>query len=860
MNLNSRQLEAVKHEGHAAVEAGAGTGKTHLMAHRFIWLVQKRQLSPLEIVAVTFTKKAAQELRARIRATFEKAGIEEEKIYELEAAQISTLHSLAARICREHPLEAGVNPSFQVMDELEMPVWLSTRLPRAMEEALDENFFKILPFPYMRDILLILLRQPLEAEKSFDTMEKRFGLQPRMVLEQDLREYTSKRAESLQEAVLKLEGKLRKLTSFNPSIVDEGIYQDLRGLINNLNLAAQTAGEKPEEAEQILEKVKAYRLPRGRSSFSDLKNLLKDARELARDFAKTPLYPNASDQIFLDSFPVLKEAFFRVRRLLQLWKLQEGVLDFSDLEVHALRALERENVRRFYQERWKAFLVDEHQDTNRTQAAILEHLFGEDALITVVGDRKQAIYGFRFADVRVFEKLMEKVQGKQDGRLIVLEENYRTRQVLLDQVDRLAASFLEDIHQPLIPTRNFPHSNHPALRALLIKVKGAKKKKHRMAEARRVAEDIRRFLESETLVEEKGATIRPARLSDIAILTRTWNNLNIFMEALDEAGIPAVHGGGGNLLETLEARDGYVLLRFLANPEDNLALLALLRSPFFAVSDRTLQKEAHIKEKDSSWWDHLSSSGEFSRPHEVLAQLLKERGVLPPSHLLQVADDLTGYTAVLYNLPSGVRRLADWQAFIDLVRSLEKGREGIYHTVERLRQLFTAKVSVPRPVLGDQDAVQLLTIHGAKGLEWPVVYLVGLDWKGSATKEPVLFDPEIGVAFLLPDEKEPPSYYDHIYKKRQARQEQEERRLLYVALTRARDYLVLSAVDNSRKPTAASVSHGASASSTASPWELLREPLLQLGIQVEAANGEAYAAQQPVSLPQPSGPPPPYLE
>ena len=155
------------------------------------------------------------------------------------------------------------------------------------------------------------------------------------------------------------------------------------------------------------------------------------------------------------------------------------------------------------------------------------------------------------------------------------------------------------------------------------------------------------------------------RPGDIAILSRVWAPLEVYGDALAAAGIPSVHAGGGNLLETREAKDGIVLLRFLADPNDDLALVAVLRSPFFAVDDRLLHDLAQERGRDVTWWKLVQEADDpqLDAAKEVLGELLAKRRLEPPTTLLQLADHLTGYTAVIANLPGAERREADWRGF-----------------------------------------------------------------------------------------------------------------------------------------------------------------------------------------------------
>ncbi|MBC8123079.1 MAG: ATP-dependent nuclease subunit A, partial [Gemmatimonadaceae bacterium] len=285
--------------------------------------------------------------------------------------------------------------------------------------------------------------------------------------------------------------------------------------------------------------------------------------------------------------------------------------------------------------------------------------------------------------------------------------------------------------------------------------------------------------------------------------TGVWDPLDLYGEALAAFGIPAVHAGGGNLLDTREAKDAAVLLAFLANPTDNLSLATVLRSPFFAVDDLTLYRFVQSLPRDNTaWWSVLADSrpAELEQPVGVLTGLLRNRVTQPPHMLLRCADRECGYSAVAANLANGRRRLADWGAFLDLVRTLAGGIGDCLSVTRRLQNLIAAEVKVPRPPLEAVNAVSLMTIHAAKGLEWPVVVVADLTRKPNNNSPPILVNPEIGIGMDWTDEggeARKPALYRLLNRLRKLSEQEEARRLLYVALTRAKDLAVLTSTEAS---------------------------------------------------------------
>jgi ATP-dependent helicase/nuclease subunit A len=787
VTLTPEQQSAAHALGSVAVVAGAGTGKTHMLTERYLHHLTDDGLSPLQIVAVTFTDRAADELRARIRRAVRTRltgrDDHDELLAELEAAQISTIHALCARICREHPDEAGVPPDFEVLDELRGALWTSDRLSEALG-ALDASLFTNIPFPTMSLALESLLRDPLSADQALgkgpETWEALFG---------------GKRNEAL--AALRKNGQLKAaLATLEAHRGPEGdrIEETRRqALVAASELMAES------DLEASVQTILGIKLQGGSKSrwgaeaFAEVKDALKDLRDAVqtvKDLLVQDLGP--ADERLSRCLPDLREAYRQVRGSVQVAKRRARLLDFADLEVHALQALEHEDVRAYYRERWQAFLIDEFQDTNPVQADVLDHLTAGITL-TIVGDEKQSIYGFRRADVTVFRAYRARIL-KGGGGEVVLARSFRTHHALVDQVNRAFAPALGALHQALEAERVDPPHDGPHIGTFAVSADGeVPKDQLQRAEAVHIARRIRELLDLEVKVHDvETNALRPVRPGDIAILSRAWAPLGLYGEALAAAGIPAVHAGGGSLLATREAKDGYALLRFLADPTDNLALIALLRGPFFGVDDTTLHRLAGGLNPDGSWWRVIQEpASNLAREAEVLGQLLSWRKREAPSSLLALADYLTGYTAVLANLPGGERRETDWRDFLALVADLEVGNQDVFTVARWLLRLHRSEVEVPRSPIEAGNAVSLMTVHGAKGLEWPVVVVPDLARGVPPVSDAVLFDPAMGVALKF-DALSPPHLYKLIKAEKVTLQLAEMKRVFYVALTRARDYLLLS--------------------------------------------------------------------
>ncbi|MDJ0573423.1 MAG: UvrD-helicase domain-containing protein [Pleurocapsa sp. MO_192.B19] len=814
-DLTPEQQAAAYAPCSVVITAGAGTGKTHMLAQRYLYYLRERNLSPLEIVAVTFTEKAATELRSRIRVLVSQQLPQRlDLLAELEAAQISTIHALAARICQEHFQILDLTADFKVLDDLEGQVWLKDALQTALIQ-LPPEVYQIIPYSLLHDVLSKLLDDPYTASTAL-----RQGIQDWKKLIADARIKAVKiiiNDSAWQETwsvLQKHQGKEGdKLEAIRQSVLEA--MEDLED------------AENIDSAIAIIDRVN-LRVGSKKNWQDDDRKAVKEALKLLRESVRRvisqgllSLELTSADLELELMLPALTEAYQEVNDYLSRLKLQKKVLTFSDLEIYALQALANVQVQDYYRQRWQVFLVDEFQDTNPTQAELL-NILTANAELTIVGDIKQSIYGFRRADIRVFQQFRRRILNN-NGKEVILSNSFRTHQKLINRLNQVFAPLLRENHQQLeayrwsTPIQGEGGKVFNYLQVLTIgdpfvqegEEKPAKpnKTQRQRVEAYCLAEKIKQMLDKKTPVFDKQTRqTRPIEAKDIAILTRTWQPLEIYGEALAAVGIPVAPAGGGNLLATREAKDASALLRFLANPRDDIALVALLRSPFFAISDRLLfqLRSSFYKQdettEDSCWWDELKTAQltELEHPVKVLQQLLKQRQSETPSRILQIADHLTGYTAVIANLAGASRRINDYKGFQQLVKDLEQGTYDLFGVVRRLKRLSLEEVAVPRPILAVTNAVSLMTIFAAKGLEWSLVVVADLSKERPKSSPSVRFDAQLGVAIKSKDrtgEMQKPVLYSWLEYLNEQKEREEAVRVLYVALTRARDYLILSAAE-----------------------------------------------------------------
>ena len=543
--------------------------------------------------------------------------------------------------------------------------------------------------------------------------------------------------------------------------------------------------------------------PHGKEAIQRIRNILKEVRELIKYYWKTFL-PTLEDWTPQDEQlarlqDMLRQAHALLRKHREQLMGQEQVLTFTDLEVQALEALEHQKVREYYHQRWRILLLDESQDTSRIQGALLEALLRNiDLTCTIVGDEKQAIYGFRGATTEVFARLQNHIEEERGGEIIALQESFRMHAALINHINRLFASVLPD-YQHLKPATPREGPERP-LRHMVIDDRECSRWERIAMEGRFVAQEIQRLLEEGSIYDPETRTMRRPTYGDIAVLSRTWAALDEVELFLQEAGIPTVNIGGGNLLETPEGRDIRAFLHFLADPTNDMALLTLLRSPFFAIPDTELARMAFHRPETSSWWMFLKNTRELpeslTHARDVLTPFIHHRRyVETPLELVQAWCLARHYPAIVASLPGGPRHEADLKGMLAFIQRYEnQGILDVFTLVRKLRELEEGGYEVPRPLMQANDAVTLMTIHAAKGLEWPVVFLIRINRQEPPSWRPLYLDPVWGAACKLPEienTKQDTLLERYLQRKHQEEVEAEWARLAYVAATRARDKLVL---------------------------------------------------------------------
>jgi ATP-dependent helicase/nuclease subunit A len=760
---NPEQREAIEAKGRVFVSAGAGTGKTAVLVERFVRAVCDDGVDVDSILVITYTNRAAGELRARIRAEL-RSRDRADLARELDGAWISTIHGFCNRLLKTYPFQAGLDPRFRELDESQAAV-LSV-------EAFDEALASFCADGHERRLQLLTTYGARGLRRMIIGIYETLRSAGRdLVLELGERPALEERLEELRDAAR--------------CLVDDRGATDLQRSSASALLDAVAGEPRPDD----LLDLSAHRARGERAA------TVEEARLAVEQAALDELAMRDRDlvQELLDGFAA---AYADAKR-------RESALDFEDLQLVA-RGLLRDHAEIRDREalRFRAIMVDEFQDTNRLQCDLIDLLSGGpgERDVFFVGDEFQSIYGFRHADVQVFRERREQEGG---GRALV--RNYRSRPEVLAAVNELFRSDFGDDFQPLTASGEFPDPVFGQPVELLVTDKSsyAETEVHwRRAEAKHIARRVRELIDS-------GA----ATAGDIVLLFAAGTDAEWYEQELRRQRIPTYRATGRGYFGQQQVVDVLAYLRLLQNRYDDTALLSVLASPFVGVSNDALALLRHaagrrplytglertlpegLGERDERLL--LAFKQRYARLTEASERLSLER--LCEQMLVEHDYDL----AVLAQW-DGRRRYANIRKLARMARSFEelRGRdlEGFLRFMAEQEAVGAKQLEAVAEEEG-ADAVRLLTIHAAKGLEFKVVVVAdaGRDRRAPAADELLaLSDGRFGFRVVDPltSERRGAFGYEEVKQAREAEDRAERLRLYYVAMTRAIDRLIVSgAVD-----------------------------------------------------------------
>ena len=808
------------------LNAGAGSGKTRVLVQRYLHLLSEGLAQVDQILAITFTNKAAGEMKERIMEEVFKqvdsSSSPEELTFwkdikeNLNQARISTFHGFCGQLLREYPIEAGIDPYFQTLDQVQSD--------ELLDEAIEEVFLKKLE---ETDSPLITLAREFGIYIINDLLKDAYlaGQRSMSDLDQIARDSLAELAQSrdqLQDLKIEIMELIQRLFEINET---EKLSKGSKAKVEELERKWSTLSKDIRELTSLEDSK--------RDALFEINEILKGRVAKAIKEEKTRIKEIVEEEIDLyladiraeQLIPPLVETLKLIDKSYREKKAAMNALDFFDLQHLTIKVLKNDpKLSSQLQDRFNFIMVDEFQDTNPVQEELVRLIIGgsidaalEGNKLFIVGDPKQSIYRFRGADVTVFKKLETEIS--QIGKQIIMDKNFRSRKKIIDFVNHFfdkifgtSDSSYDMDYQSSSAFRN-PGDDDTCLEMVVLDKNQLKEinRDPREEEAEQLALRIREMVDNgEELVyggDPTGEESRPVKYGDICYLFQALTNVQLYEQALQRHNIPYSVVNGRGFYQRQEIRDTLNLLKILDNRYREIEWVGILRSPFCGLSDEDLfwlaQRKGRISQVIESFdeIEELDSRAKdrISRFLGLIEKLRARRGKVEISILLKELLEESGYLQLMLAHPQAQLIRANLDKFIGLAREYEKRQEaslaGFIRYIERLEEgAREGMAQIP----GDDNEVKLMSVHQSKGLEFPVVIIPDchrrlINYSGFPD---IFFDTEFGLGMKVKDplmgKKVSSSLHSRILEEEKIREIAERKRLLYVAVTRARDYMIMS--------------------------------------------------------------------
>lgn len=786
------------------VEAGAGTGKTSVLLRRVLTLLRTGRGQLHRIGAITFTEKAATELRVRLHRDIEAAlagplrDDERRNLYsartQLESAPISTIHAFCATLLRERPVEARVDPGFTILDEASAHLLRTEAWQEWLTQEMDRS----------PDVLKQALRAGLTLEHVQTVGE--FLVEHRDCLHL-LPEFLASPLPEYRAAMQEARTRLTALRTFCKNPADQALtaIQALATLL--------PASEDEHAWERMLLRDFPFH-PRVGTQGNWQSPALHEVRAAFRRLAEH--HTEARSTLMHNMVVALARWLTGFVRAYDAKKQERSGLDFTDLLIRTRDVLAHHlEVRQYFQRKFDYLLVDEFQDTDPLQVEITFFLAEHEpraarwtavtlrpGKLFAVGDPQQSIYRFRRADLAVYTQARQAIA--RQGEVVFLSSNFRSRAPLLNWLNDTFTRVLADAptDQPVYRALTAVRTEDTGCEIVLLPVPAelmpaqAGRDVVRHAEARTVAALLKQ------IVTSPGSTVwgdRPIRYRDVAILFRTYQAMESYETALQHAGIPHRMVGGRRYTSRPEVAELRTLLRAVACPADTAALVATLRSSVFGFSDEELAQFVIAGGK----WSYLSpqvppripSAAHFTAAFALLRDLHARHPRCGPATLLYEVYTRTHLLPFFALRPHGSQRVANLLKLIDVAHGLAARGLSTLGAFNQSLQQHDALEEEPVLPEEQEDTVRLLTIHKAKGLEFPVVILADATGPLNSRSNRTGILDRLSGRLELSAGPRTLTCTTQGWQKAEAREQErdaaEEQRLRYVAAARARDHLII---------------------------------------------------------------------
>ena len=754
LELNDEQSRILRPAGRVAVRAGAGSGKTRAIIARYLGILEAGEADIPQIVTVTFTENAAAELKSRISTEISKyidthgyrGNISEGWRRRFFSAPIGTIHSFCSGILRENVFDSGLPLDFSVIEGSEKDAFYEQNIGKFLLRGIEDDdprlqrLLEMESYDYAQ-ILKIIAMILKEAVRLHLVPPFRYCGE-----NVSLGKLDPQRLESMNERLhMVIEEHISVLSSRSEK--KKQVLQDLSGKIDMTLGIDRNIRHLKAVYEQIRKEMKKSEVERSRLALLDTL------------FSVMGYYDSEINSIYLD---LSGDAY----RFLRQVKISEEKIEYEDMIRLTIELLkENPEILGYYRNFLKFIIVDEFQDTDSLQLELMKLLTDGDSggSLIVVGDVNQSVYGFRGAEPEMFGRIL----GDKDFGKVSFAANYRSRDRLIEFFNLFfAGTFPEGYYEKM----TVPVPQHdPRIPVEIIACEGAKADESIEREARAVASRIKEI--------QKGSS------GEIALLFRRSSNVSVYEKALAREGIRFQSRIGRGFYDLPEVRDVMSMLRYLLNPQDKLAQASVLRSPYFGASDDEL-------------FSHFCGEGKqnSSGVAEYLRFLDEKRGEYIDGDTFRTVDFAVnglGYSAAVQALPDGRAKYLNLKKVLLMTENLvsHKGY-GLCQVVEHFDSMRrTYEEEQVFEETRDDRVVKLMTVHGAKGLEFHTVFLCNTNYRRVTLSERVMADIEKGFVVRYPASSS--DDWEELKSRVERREAWEERRALYVAMTRAEKELFI---------------------------------------------------------------------
>ncbi len=843
MRWTTDQLQAIQAEGNLIVSAAAGAGKTAVLTERIVSRVQTGV--PIDaLLVLTFTRAAANEMKTRIAARLNDLADREENTEQMhylrrqarnvDGSFISTIHAFCARVLRRHYHAVGLPAQSRTADEMESAALMETVRDELLTKlSIEENVdYRVLLSAFGSeqaawDAVMTAFRftraQP-DPDGWLDAAAGNYGDEDALMrLLNDAVVFSKHEFSLVIDTVQAAKQTLSPDSAKVISVLDDDLTR-YRALLLCKNY------DEYREALSSIEYA-VMRFPKGTADVE--KQPIKDARQTGKDLKKAQTERFYCPQA--EALERLRRSGEAVRALVNIVKQFEqayakdkrdaNLQDYDDLEHLTLEALGHDAIAKEYRERFLWIAVDEYQDSNRVQEAILQRIARKDNLF-FVGDVKQSIYRFRQAEPRLFLEKLNLFSG-DSGQRIDLKSNFRSSEEVLSAVNETFSCILstesgeiEYDERAKLVCGGTPPSGGAELH--LLKKERADFGEDEDAledaadmevEGRFIAERIHSMMERDMYTDGKSGETRRFHYSDFAVLLRTGMDAQVLSQTLSQNGIPSYAQSSGGYFDAVEVQIFRNLLRIIDNRRQDIPLVSVLCSSIgaFTFEELATIRAAH---KDGSFFEAFSAYTERADMLGSRARMFFEKldAYRDESRLLSVEEligkllDETGFYEEMGAGFGGAQRQANLNALLDKAHAFEQsGARGVWNFLRQIDLAEnTASIGAAHTVTA--DVVRILTIHKSKGLEFPVAFVAGLGKRFNLqdVRNALQLHAESGIALRFIDrggDGKPMMKRDTIARQiisQRAKIEQlgEEMRVLYVAMTRAKQRLIMTACVN----------------------------------------------------------------